>query len=147
MKRYSDTQVHRDHCQWNEERALWHDEIRMWEEEIEKASAKLRRVEAVLAQQKHDLQVHAAAIRIYQQRDGQREHALVHCERHSDDERRMLLARVHGGEVEEHRRQNERHEEIKASQRRLMGELRTLIATADRLPPALSCTTDASEGG
>jgi hypothetical protein len=146
MKPYSDTQLHRDHCEWNKERASWHDDLRIWEEEIEEAAAKLKRMEAVLAQQKHELQVHAAAIRIYQQRDGQREHALVRCERDGNDERRMLLAHVHQHEIDEHQRQRERHEEIKASQRGLMSELGTLIATADRLPPALRCTDGCSEG-
>ena len=138
MKPYSGRQLHRDHCQWNEERALWHDEIRIWEEEIELAAAKLTRLEAVLAQQRHALQIHAAAIRIHQQSDGKREHLLVGCERNGDDERRMLLGRVHGGQIEEHQRQRERHEEIKASQRRLMSEVATLIAVADHMPPALS---------
>jgi hypothetical protein len=146
MNASSDTQMHRDHCQWNQERALWHDDVRIWEEELEEIAAKLKRVEAALAQRKHALQVHAAAIRIYQGRDGGREHALVQYERDGNDERGRLLAQAHGGEIQEHQRQRERHEEIKASQRCLMSELRPLIAAADRLPPAL-CDTSATKGG
>lgn len=133
----SDAQQHRDHCQWSEERALWHDDIRMWEREAEDVEAKLRRVEAALAQQKHELQVHAASIRIYAERDGRREQLLAENERNANEERGMMLAHAHEGEIHQHERQRERHEEIKATQRRLMRELRALIALADRLPPAV----------
>lgn len=141
MKPSSTTQLHRDHCQWNEERAMWHDDLRMWEEEIDEAAAKLKRVDAVLAQQKHNLQVHAAAVRLYQERDGRREHLLVECLRNAGEERGSVLAHAHEGEIDQQQRQRDRHEELKVSQRRLMSELSTLIATADRLPPALKCTT------
>ena len=137
MSVYSDTQLHRDHVQWTNERALWHDDVRIWEREVEQLEANLRHITAVLAQQKHDLQVHAAAISIYQQRDGRREHALVQCERNGSEECEMLLVHAHEGEIREHERQRERHEEIKASQRRLMADLRALTAAADRLPPSV----------
>lgn len=137
MNLYSDTQLHQDHCQWTEERALWRDEIRMWEEEVEEVQAKLTRLEAALAQQKHDLQVHAASIRIYAERDGRREQLLADYERNGDEERGMVLAQAHEGEIHQQQRQAERHEEIKASQRQLMAKLRVLTTIADHLPPAL----------
>lgn len=137
MSTCNDTQLHRDHIEWSKDRALWHDDVRIWEHEIEQLEAKLRRITAVLVQQKHDLQVHAASISIYQQRDGRREHALVQYERDGSEERGKLLEHAHEGEIREHERQRERHEEIKAIQRRLMTELHALNATADRLPPAL----------
>lgn len=135
MNVYSDTQLHRDHRQWAEERALWHDDVRVWEEEVEEIGAKLKRVEAALARQKHDLQVHAAAVRLYGGCYARREHALVEYEQDGNGEKGMLLAHVHEGEVQQHARQCQRHEEIKVSQHRLMAELRALIAIADRLPP------------
>lgn len=137
MNAYSETQLHRDHLQWTEARASWHDDVRIWESEIEEAEAKLRRVEAALAQQKRNLQVHAAAIRIYQERDGRREHLLVECLREGNEERSTVLAHAHEGEVGQQERQSERHEELKASQRRLMLELRPLVAFADRLPSSV----------
>ena len=137
MNVYSDTQLHRDHHQWTEERASWHDDVRVWEEEIDELLAKLKRVEAALAQQRHHLQVHAAAIRAYQERDGRREHLLVECLRGGDEERGMVLAHAHAGEIGQQQRQRERHEEIKASQRRLIAELRALLSAADSLPPSV----------
>src|SRR5690348_2615246 len=100
MKTSIDTQLHRDHCQWNQDRAMWHDDLRVWEEEIDEAVAKLRRIEAALEQQKHNLQVHAAAIRIYQERDGRREHLLVECLHDGNEERNMVLVHAHEGEID-----------------------------------------------
>lgn len=145
MNAHSETQLHRDHLQWAEARALWHDDVRAWESEIAEVEAKLRRVEAALAQQKHDLQVHAAAIRIYQERDGRREHLLVECLRDGNDERGMVLVHAHEGESNQQERQSERHEELKASQRRLMGTLRPLIPIADRLPPSVNQKSPSAE--
>lgn len=136
MSLYSDTELHRDHCEWAQERAMWHDDVRVWQEEVEEVGGKLKRIEAALAQQKHDLQVHAAAVRMYGERDGRREHLLAEYERDGNEERGMLLGYAHEGEIQQQERQRERHEEIKATQRRLMADLRALLAAADRLPPA-----------
>ena len=136
MNVYSDIELHRDHFQWSEERALWHDDLRIWEEELEEAAAKLKRIEASLEQQSHQLHVHAAAIRIYQERDGRREHLLVECLQDGNEERGMVLAHAHEGEVSQQARQRERHDELKSLQRRLMAEVRPLVQIADRLPPA-----------
>ena len=137
MNLYSDTQLHQDHCQWTEERALWRDEIRMWEQEVEELEAKLTRLQATLAHQKHELQVHAASIRIYAERDGRREQLLADYERNRNEERGMVLAQAHEGEIHQHQRQAMRHEEIKAHQRQLMTKLRALTTIADSLPPSL----------
>jgi hypothetical protein len=131
----SDTRIHQDHRQWADERALWHDDIRMWEQEIEELTGKLQRIEAALGRQKHDLQVHAGAVRLYGERDACREHELACCERAANEEKERVLAQAHDTEISEQGRQRERHAELKASQRRLMAELRSLIQIADRLPP------------
>ena len=134
MNTYTDREIHSDHRQWTEERAMWHDDVRVWEDEIESMRAKLERVDAALARQKHDLQVHAAALRLYDDRDGRREHALAECERCSNDEKEMVLAHAHDAEVSQQARQRERHNELKTIQRRLMAEMLAMAKIADRLP-------------
>jgi hypothetical protein len=131
----SDIRIHQDHCQWADERALWHDDVRVWEQEIEELKGKLRRIETALGRQKHELQVHAAGVRLYGERDALREHELARCERECNDEKGMMLVQAHDTEISQQNRQRERHAELKASQRRLMAELRSLIQIADRLPP------------
>lgn len=137
MNVYSDTQLHRDHCRWTEERAMWYDDIRVWEKEVEAAEARLKRVASALAQQKHDLQVHAGVIRAYQERDGRRERLLAEFERDGNEERGLVLIHAHEGDVQQHERQRERHEEIKTGQHRLISELHSLNAIADHLPPTV----------
>ncbi|HWB08598.1 MAG TPA: hypothetical protein VG826_05215 [Pirellulales bacterium] len=136
MATSSDIKIHRDHCRWSDERTLWHDDVRMWEQEIEELRGKLQRIEIALGRQKHELQVHAAAVRLYGERDARREHELACCEREGNEEKEMMLAQVHDTEISQQNRQRERHNELKASQRRLMSELRSLVQIADRLPPA-----------
>ena len=136
MNVYSDTQVHRDHLQWAEERAMWHDDVRVWEEEVEELEAKLKQITAALVRQKHELQVHSGVIRVDGEHDARHEHALAEYERDGNEERMKLLANAHNGETCQQTRHRQRHEEIKATQRRLIAELRALIPIANRLPPA-----------
>lgn len=131
MLAYTDYQLHDDHRLWTGERALWHDDVRIWQKEIDGLRAKLKQIDAALEQQEHDLQVHAAALTLYEGRDAQREHSLVQYEQDCNEERRMVLSHVHEAEVSQHGRQRERHEELKASQRRLLGQLRSLARLAE----------------
>ncbi|HVA48767.1 MAG TPA: hypothetical protein VNH11_20545 [Pirellulales bacterium] len=133
MNTYKDSEIHCDHCQWTSERALWHDDVRVWEQEIDEMGAKLRRVEAVLIQHRHDLQVHAAALRLYDDRDARREHALAQYEKEGNDEKGMVLEHAHESEVSQQARQRERHHELKAAQRRLMANLLAMAKIADHL--------------
>jgi hypothetical protein len=132
----NDIKIHHDHREWSDERALWHDDIRVWQQEIDELSGKVQRIELALGRQKHDLQVHAAAVRLYDKRDAGREHELACCERNGNEEKGMVLAHAHDTEISQQCRQRQRHAELKASQRQLMSELRSLIEMADRLPPA-----------
>lgn len=115
-----------NHRQRSSERALWHDDVRIWQEEIDALRAKLRQMDLALEQQKHNLQVHAAALTLYEQRDAQREHAWVQCQRAGDDEIRTVLDRGNEAEVSQHGLQRQRHEDLKAAQRRLFSQLRSL---------------------
>lgn len=133
MNVYSDTELHRDHRLWTDERALWHDDVRVWEKEVDELLAKLKRLEIALEQQKRELQAHAAAVRLYQECDGRREHALVQYERDGNEERGTLLEHAHEGAIQEHQRQRERHAHVKATQRRLMAELRPLGQVTKRV--------------
>ncbi|HET6878682.1 MAG TPA: hypothetical protein VFI31_00835 [Pirellulales bacterium] len=137
MNAYTPTQVHHDHHEWTEERALWHDDIRVWEEEVDELLAKLQRIAAVLTEQKHSLRVHGAALRLYEQGNARCEHLLAECERYGNDERECILGHAHEGEVQRQDRQRERHEELKASQRRLMSDVRPLTRLAETLPPTV----------
>lgn len=125
MLAYTDHQLHDDHRMWTSERALWHDDVRIWQREIDGLRARLKQIDAALEQQQRDLQVHAAALTLYEQRDARREHSLVQYEQDCDDERRMLLGRVHEAEVSQHGLQRARHEDLKVSQRRLLAQLRS----------------------
>ena len=124
-------QLHDDHRLWTSERALWHDDVRIWERDIDGLRAKLKQIDAALDKQKRDLQVHAAALTLYGQRDAQREHDLVQYERDCDDEKRVLLGRVHEAEMSQHGLQRQRHEDLKASQRRLLAQLRSFARFAE----------------
>jgi hypothetical protein len=137
MNVYTPTQVHRDHREWTEERALWHDDVRVWEKEVDDLLAKLQRVEAALSEQKHNLRVHAAALRLYEEGNARCEHLLADCERYGNDERESLLAHAHEGEVQRQDRQRERHQELKVSQRLLMSEIRPFARLGDDLPPVV----------
>ncbi|HEX7448004.1 MAG TPA: hypothetical protein VF306_10685 [Pirellulales bacterium] len=125
MLAYTDHELHEDHRLWTSERALWHDDVRIWQREIDGLRARLKQIDAALEQQQRDLQVHAAALTLYEQRDARREHSLVQYEQDCDDERRMLLGRVHEAEVSQHGLQRARHEDLKVSQRRLLAQLRS----------------------
>ena len=132
---YSDIEIHSDHRQWSEERALWCDEVELWDAEIDKARAALRRIEAALARQKHDLRSHAAALPREQACDARGEHALAQFEWDGNQEREMLLAHTHEDEVARQAQQRQRHEELKATQRRLIAHLGVLPEIVGRLPP------------
>ena len=131
MLAYTDHQLHKDHRLWTSERALWHDDVRIWEREIDGLRAKLKQIDAALEQQKRDLQVHAAALTLYERRDAEREHALVQYEQDCDDEKRVVLGRAHETEMSQHGLQRQRHEDIKASQRRLLAQVRSFARFAE----------------
>jgi hypothetical protein len=135
MNLYTSTQVHRDHREWSDERAMWHDDVRVWEGEIDDLMAKIQRIEAALVEQRHNLQVHAASVRLYEEAGARSEHLLADCERHGNDERECVLAHAHEGEVQRQERQRERHEELKAAQRLLVIEVRPLARVGEYLPP------------
>lgn len=145
MTLFSDTTLHSDHLRWANERALWHDDVRAWEGEIEQLEGKLQHVHAVLAQQKRNLQIHAASIRLTGESDARSEHALADVERNGNDEQGRLLANAHETAIQRQVRQSGRHDEIKSRQHWLMKTLRGLAAIADRLPPTLRCDESCHE--
>lgn len=132
---YSDNEIHRDHRQWSEERALWGEEVALWESEIDRALVALRRIEIALARQKHDLRSHAGALPREQACDARGEHALAQIEWDGNLEREMLLAHAHEGEVARQAQERQRHEDLKATQRRLVADLGVLARIVERLPP------------
>ncbi|HEX7378354.1 MAG TPA: hypothetical protein VF278_14645 [Pirellulales bacterium] len=126
MSAHTECQLHENHRQRTGERALWHDDVRIWQAEIDALRVKLKQIDLELERQKHDLQVHAAALTLYEQRDAQREHAWIQSERICDDEKRMALDHADEGETSQHGLQRRRHEDLKAGQRRLLSHLRSL---------------------
>lgn len=131
----SDTKIHRDHRQWSEERALWGEEVRLWQSEIDRALVALRRIEIALARQKLELRSHEAALPRAEACDARGERALIQFELDGNQERKMLLAHAHESEVARQARQRQRHEGLKATQRRLVAYLGALSEIVERLAP------------
>lgn len=105
--------MHLDHLAWTNEGCFWHDAVRTWQKDVEVALKEIARVEQALRDHEKELEIHAAAIKLYGQKVGEHEHAIAQFEKGGAGEDLPELAGGHAGEEGHQRQQRETHERLK----------------------------------
>jgi len=113
MTRPSNLQMHREHRTWKSEDAMWRDDVRAWEEETHAAQHEIARVQAALAEHLHELEKHAAAVRLYETDRDAHEHSLASRERIGGPEKDSDAGGRHSAEADKHENLRAAHERLK----------------------------------
>lgn len=120
------SKMHGDHQAWRAENAFWHDQLREWQQQTEEALHDLESVRAMFFEHQRKLQVHASAVKLYDQTCAQHEHELAQAESGSTAVRDTS---DHKTETWDHTHQRERHEACKLQHHSLIARWKMLLAS------------------